>query len=159
MGIPSYFSHIVRNHSEIIKRLDKLKSINNIYLDSNSIIYDTLRIISKEYTGNDDAFEELLIQGVINKLDEYLHFIKPTGVVFIAFDGVAPVAKLEQQRTRRYKSYLLNDIRSKLDPTTENVWDKTAITPGTNFMKKLGEGITGHYIHGEKSYGANQIIV
>ena len=159
MGIPSYFSHIVKNHSEIIKRLDKLKSINNIYLDSNSIIYDTLRIISKEYTGNDDKFEDLLIQGVIDKLDEYLHFIKPTGVVFIAFDGVAPVAKLEQQRTRRYKSYLLNDIRSKLDPTTDKVWDKTAITPGTNFMKKLGEGITGHYINKEKSYGANQIIV
>ena len=92
MGIPSYFSHIVKNHSEIIKRLDKLKSINNIYLDSNSIIYDTLRIISKEYKNNDDVFEDLLIQGVINKLDEYIEFIKPSGVVFIAFDGVAPVA-------------------------------------------------------------------
>jgi 5'-3' exonuclease len=59
MGIPSYFSHIVRNHSEIIKRLDKLKSINNIYLDSNSIIYDTLRIISKEYTGNPETTTHL----------------------------------------------------------------------------------------------------
>ena len=68
MGIPSYFSHIVRNHSEIIKRLNKLKSINNLYIDSNSIIYDTLRIISKEYTGNNDDFEDLLIQGVIKKL-------------------------------------------------------------------------------------------
>ena len=153
MGIPSYFSHIVRNHSEIIKRLDKLKSINNIYLDSNSIIYDTLRIISKEYKNNDDVFEDLLIQGVINKLDEYIEFIKPSGVVFIAFDGVAPVAKLEQQRTRRYKSYLLNDIRSKLDSTSEKVWDKTAITPGTKFMRNLGERIMGHYINREKHYG------
>ena len=131
MGIPSYFSHIVRNHSEIIKRLNKLKSINNLYIDSNSIIYDTLRIISKEYNGNDEDFEDLLIQGVIKKLDEYIEFIKPNGVVFIAFDGVAPVAKLEQQRTRRYKSYLLGKIKSQLDSTVQNVWDKTAITPGT----------------------------
>ncbi len=159
MGIPSYFSHIVRNHSEIIKRLNKLKSINNLYIDSNSIIYDTLRIISKEYTGNDDDFEDLLIQGVIKKLDEYIQFIKPDGVVFIAFDGVAPVAKLEQQRTRRYKSYLLNNIRSKLDSTVQKVWDKTAITPGTKFMEKLGIKITNHYIHNEKSYGTNHIIV
>ena len=159
MGIPSYFSHIVKNHSEIIKRLDKLKSINNIYLDSNSIIYDTLRIISKEYKNNDDVFEDLLIQGVINKLDEYIEFIKPSGVVFIAFDGVAPVAKLEQQRTRRYKSYLLNDIRSKLDSTSEKVWDKTAITPGTKFMRNLGERIMGHYINREKHYGTKKIIV
>ena len=159
MGIPSYFSHIVRNHSEIIKRLNKLKSINNLYIDSNSIIYDTLRIISKEYNGNDEDFEDLLIQGVIKKLDEYIEFIKPNGVVFIAFDGVAPVAKLEQQRTRRYKSYLLGKIKSQLDSTVQNVWDKTAITPGTKFMEKLGQRIMNHYIHGEKNYGTDQIIV
>ena len=30
--------------------------------------------------------------------------IKPDNIIYIAFDGVAPVAKLEQQRSRRYKS-------------------------------------------------------
>ena len=49
MGIPSYFSYIVKNHANIIKKINKLEQIDNFYLDSNSIIYDTLRLISKKY--------------------------------------------------------------------------------------------------------------
>ena len=34
MGIPSYFSHIVKNHREILKKLCNLnKNINNLYLE------------------------------------------------------------------------------------------------------------------------------
>ena len=147
MGIPSYFSFIVKNHSKIIKRLEQLKSINNFYLDSNSIIYDCLREISLCYNGNNTKFENLLIKKVILKLDEYIKFINPSHKTLIAFDGVAPVAKLEQQRTRRYKSYLMEKIKKNITPKEEykTVWDKTAITPGTKFMKKLGNKIKKHY--------------
>ena len=46
MGIPSYFSYIVRNHPEILKQLqlNNLK-IDNFYLDCNSIIYDAIHNI------------------------------------------------------------------------------------------------------------------
>ena len=166
MGIPSYFSYIVKNHGEIIKRLNKLKSINNFYLDSNSIIYDVLRDISDQYNGNDLEFENILIHNVIKKLDSYIFFIKPTNNVYIAFDGVAPVAKLEQQRTRRYKSYLMTHITNKIKSDASNsnkqqmhVWDKTAITPGTDFMKKLGHQITNHYESNQKKYNVKKIIV
>ena len=50
MGIPSYFTHIVRSHRKIIKELllDRDK-VDNLYLDSNSIIYDSLyRILKKQ---------------------------------------------------------------------------------------------------------------
>ena len=43
-------------------------------------------------------------------MNEYISLISPKKTLIIAFDGVAPVAKLEQQRTRRYKSYLMEKI-------------------------------------------------
>ena len=43
MGIPSYFSYIVKNHSSIIIKYNpKSISVNNLYLDCNSIIYDVV---------------------------------------------------------------------------------------------------------------------
>ena len=103
MGIPSFFSYIIKNHPEIIKQIANNNLIfNNFYLDSNSIIYDSMRQI--EYQNNDREFEEELIKKVCKKIDEYIKIISPDGIIYIAFDGVAPVAKMEQQRTRRYKS-------------------------------------------------------
>ena len=103
MGIPSFFSYIIKNHPEIIKQIANNNLVfNNFYLDSNSIIYDSMRQI--EYQNNDREFEEELIKEVCKKIDEYIKIISPDGIIYIAFDGVAPVAKMEQQRTRRYKS-------------------------------------------------------
>ena len=42
MGIPSYFSHIIKKYGSIIKILTS-KNIHNLYFDSNSIIYDIIR--------------------------------------------------------------------------------------------------------------------
>ena len=145
MGIPSYFSYIVKNHSDIIKKLNYLKKIDNFYLDSNSIIYDTLRLISDSYKGDNSKFEKILIKETIKKINEYISLIDPKKTVIIAFDGVAPVAKLEQQRTRRYKSYLIEKITKTIEPQTKKIWDKTAITPGTKFMEKLGKEIKKYY--------------
>ena len=33
MGIPSFFSYIVRNNGSIIKKISKGQVINNLYLD------------------------------------------------------------------------------------------------------------------------------
>jgi 5'-3' exonuclease len=43
MGIPSYFSHIVKQHRTIIRPyLKGVEKISNLYLDCNSIIYDAV---------------------------------------------------------------------------------------------------------------------
>ena len=47
MGIPSYFSYIIKNHHKIIKEKHE-DSIHELYFDSNSIIYDSIRNILKE---------------------------------------------------------------------------------------------------------------
>ena len=156
MGIPSFFSHIVKNHRTIIKKITELEKMNNLYLDSNSIIYDCLRSI--EYD-TDMKFEKKLLKAICSKIDEYINVIEPDHTILIAFDGVAPVAKLEQQRTRRYKSDLEGKIRKQLNPDSKKSWDTRAITPGTKFMKKLNSYVKKYYHNKEKLYNVDKIIV
>ena len=158
MGIPSYFSYIVKNHSKILRKYsDFLQStkINNFYLDSNSIVYDCLRKI--EYTNKID-FEKKLINDVCEKIIEYILIIKPDNTIYIAFDGVAPLAKMNQQKNRRYKSHFEKSILQELGIFNNETWDKTAITPGTNFMKKLNNKVQ-KYFRDHKKFGVNNIII
>ena len=66
---------------------------------------------------------------------------KPKQLLFIAIDGVAPRAKMEQQRKRRYRSSLekkmINEILMKNNQKIKKNWDTNAIKPGTLFMLKL----------------------
>lgn len=164
MGIPSYFSHIVKNHSQIIKKYSDFLQINNVhnlYLDSNSIIYDCYRIIIDTHDFlNKTKFEMELIDMICLKIESYIQIIKPSNTVFIAFDGVAPVAKMDQQRSRRFKSNFEKKILAKIIPKTSNhFWDKTCITPGTEFMKKLNIGVSKFFKNKESKYNLNEIIV
>ena len=110
MGIPSYFSYIIKNYTNIIRKLPEIKSLNQIHhlmMDCNSIIYDAYRILETQHKINPvdkSTVESFLIKQVLDKIHGYIQFIEPTNSVFITFDGVAPFAKMSQQKTRRYKS-------------------------------------------------------
>ena len=130
MGVPSYFSYLIRNHREmLIKLFNFKKQINNLYFDSNSIIYDGLRFLSKDYKRykNDSDFERDLINLVCKHLEDYITEIKPNKRVMIAFDGVAPVAKLEQHRTRRHKSMLEKKVMDKIFLNKQSIPIKPSI--------------------------------
>lgn len=133
MGIPSYFSYIVKNYSNIIKSISYFYDVNNkidhLYMDCNSIIYDAVHNIKND---NIDDYEHIIIKYVIDKLLDYINIIKPDKTVYITFDGVAPFAKMNQQRTRRYKNLFINKINE-----TETTWNTSNITPGTKFMNRL----------------------
>ena len=139
MGIPSYFSHIVREHRDTIKELDNGMAIDNLYLDSNSIIYESVHELPYDGSSN---YEDRLIKLVCNKIISHVRTTQPRCRLMIAFDGVAPVAKLDQQRNRRYKSWVQTQVLSTCSskPITPS-WNTCAITPGTAFMTKLGKGV------------------
>jgi 5'-3' exonuclease len=93
-----------------------------------------------------DSITINIIKNVIAKIEYYIQTIEPKQHVIIAFDGVAPVAKLEQQRGRRYKSWYQNEItRSLFKNDKPDPWNTTAITPGTKFMAELNAMITEHF--------------
>jgi 5'-3' exonuclease len=119
MGIPSYFSYVLKNHNKIIKKLSQTKC-NQLYIDANSIIYD---VVNESITNiYEDVYNRIM--SIINKLNPEF--------TFIAFDGVVPLAKMKQQKQRRYKSWLTKQILN-----TNNSWNTNAITPGTTFMNDL----------------------
>ena len=136
MGIPCYFSKLIKNYPKILNKYDKI-TIYHFYLDCNSIIYDVVNSI-------EEKTDENIINNVIYKLEEYINTIQPKKSVYIAFDGVAPNAKLHQQRERRFKSYITNKTFST------SKWNTCQITPGTPFMRKLMETIENHFKSNKK---------
>ena len=169
MGIPSYFSYIIKNHSNIIRNLDYHQNIkktrfNHLYIDANSIIYDAFHKLEKEKNLdklNKDEIENLIIDAVIFNIQKYILYTKPTDTIFIGFDGVAPFAKMEQQRTRRYKSEFLSKLSFKngYQEVPKSLWNTTSITPGTNFMNLLSKRIIYEFSLHESKYAVKQIIV
>ena len=133
MGIPSYFTHIIRKYPKIITPFQHV--VHNFYLDSNSIIYDVVASMDK----NTAEFERVLIQLVCQKIDHYLSMVKPKRVI-IAFDGVPPMAKIKQQRERRYKGLITQNMIGQ-----SSSWNTIQITPGTIFMKQLNQGLQQHF--------------
>ena len=141
MGIPAFFSFIIKNHSNIVSKLsNNTIQVDNLYLDCNSLVYEAVYKMDASIT-NENMTNEI-ISRVIQNIKEYITLLKPSNSVLIAFDGVAPVAKLEQQRSRRFKSLYQNSIsKSIMKTTTPDPWNTTAITPGTLFMKTLDERV------------------
>ena len=160
MGIPSYFSYIVKNHSEIIQKYIKnLLEVHHLYLDCNSIIYDIYNKLNLDIITESITIQ--IIQGVISKIEDYIKIIEPSQTVIIAFDGVAPVAKLEQQRSRRYKSSYQNNISNMfLKKNKVDAWNTTAITPGTIFMSELNETVKNWFDSKKtQEMGVKEIII
>ena len=152
MGIPSYFSYLIRNHKEVLRRHDKLVEagviFDRLYMDCNSILYDCFRKIpASEYT------HAILLELTALEIEKYIEMISPTQYVYIAFDGVAPMAKMEQQRTRRYKSWFDACIMEKISNddkqtslTTTNKLTTSMFTPGTEFMNLLTVFIRDRFV-------------
>ena len=156
MGIPSYFSYIVKNHPDIIRRyIKKILTVDNLYLDCNSIIYDCVHSTD---LNNLDGLKSYapIISNVIQKIEAYIALIEPRKCVYIAFDGVAPVAKLQQQRERRYKAAFTADIGKQIfKDKAGDPWNTAAITPGTEFMSELNLRVSAHF---DEKYTSNSFV-
>lgn len=143
MGIPSYFSYIIKNYTNIIRKFHNCDKFHNLFMDCNSIIYDSYYELEEIY--NNAPFdillvEEQLIQKVISKIEYYIDFISPLNRVYVTFDGVAPFAKMDQQRLRRYKTQFMSKLSN-----VKKIWNTSAITPGTQFMDILNRRIKHHF--------------
>ena len=137
MGIPSYFSYVLKNH-KIIKKLSTVCASKNIslFLDANSIIYDVIHENESSESSNQKSID--IYNSVYDKIMAIIDKIKPK-FTFVSFDGVVPLAKMKQQKQRRYKSWLTKKILNV------NTWNTNAITPGTTFMNDLDDYLSSRF--------------
>lgn len=126
MGIPYYFYSLTQKYNDILS--NNLPIVPDIYcIDFNGIIHP----VAHEVMSSSGDVQENIFKALWEKV---VHYIETTHAkkFIICADGVAPLAKMVQQRKRRY----LSVYKNKLDDI-QAVWDTNAITPGTQFMDHL----------------------
>ena len=124
---------------------------DNLYLDMNGIIHPCCH---PEGGQPQPASEAEMFDNVAELLDNLVTTLRPAKVLYLAIDGVAPRAKMNQQRARRFRSQAdakesreaEQRLRAKMQaegiavpPPKPPSWDHNVITPGTKFMADLAE--------------------
>lgn len=150
MGIAGYFRSIIKKFSDtLVPVVPNEIQIHYLFMDFNSIVYNIVPTVLKKYEDKkltNITLEKKIIDEVV-KYTKHLvsDIVRPSKMLYIAFDGVAPRAKMVQQRSRRYKAIQIEEFQTKLR-TELGMEDKlnhfeTSIhmTPGSQFMTKLSK--------------------
>ena len=75
---------------------------DNLYLDANSIVHDCSH--GDDLGDVKPKTEKAMFEIIFHYIDRMVTAIKLRKLLYIALDGVAPRAKLNQQRSRRFRS-------------------------------------------------------
>ncbi|PPE00983.1 hypothetical protein GOBAR_DD01946 [Gossypium barbadense] len=182
MGVPSFYRWLVNKYPNIrVKAIKEhihghcvdTSSLNlngiefdNLYLDMNGIIRPEDQSVI-----HPSAYED-----IFTSIFEYI--VRPRKLLYVAIDGVAPRAKMNQQRSRRFGAANNDEIveaeedrlwrqfemEGKLVFSKEEceVFDSNVITPGTGFMYRLSkkpEDYIESRMNGDSSWKGIQVIV
>ncbi|KAF4125957.1 5'-3' exoribonuclease 2 [Geosmithia morbida] len=134
------------------------EEFDNLYLDMNGIVHPCSHPEDKPAPKDE---EEMMLE-VFKYTDRVVNMVRPRKMLVIAVDGVAPRAKMNQQRSRRFRSAqeaeekelekqefikLLkqqNGGESSLESNesiSKKAFDSNSITPGTPFMDILATSL------------------
>ena len=165
MGVPGFFLWLAKNYkgsnfifskSKLFKNIEKdnikklydqVSNLDYLLIDANCLIHPVcFKVLADNPKLKDkEKLEYKMIVATFEYIEKIINYVQPKKGVYLAIDGVAPVAKIKQQRYRRFKSVndreLQNNIRKKYEKEIPYFWNNSAITPGTLFMRKLHTSI------------------
>ncbi|KAJ5091467.1 5'-3' exoribonuclease 2 [Penicillium alfredii] len=135
------------------------EEMDNLYLDMNGIVHPCTHPEGKPPPANE---QEMMLE-IFKYTDRVVNMVRPRKLLMIAIDGVAPRAKMNQQRSRRFRSAqearendekkeelhkLLAKQQAKKtgdaivqEEVIQKTWDSNVITPGTPFMDILAASL------------------
>ncbi|KAK3402994.1 XRN 5'-3' exonuclease N-terminus-domain-containing protein [Sordaria brevicollis] len=145
MGVPKFFRWLSERYPAISQLIaeNRIPEFDCLYLDMNGIIHNCTHKDTSDVQFR--MTEEEMFIAIFNYIEHLFGKIKPKKLFFMAIDGVAPRAKMNQQRARRFRTALDNEkarekaIREGKELPKEEPFDSNCITPGTEFMAKLSQ--------------------
>jgi 5'-3' exonuclease len=139
MGIPSYYRQLLQDVPELVIKQHPTDALSWLFMDFNGLIYQCLqRADVPPYCETEkEQWETAFLEIVVHVTLEMIRQVAPTVGVFLAIDGIVPMAKMRQQRLRRFTSVWLRKQETHTTTDHQARWDTNAITPGTVFMTRL----------------------
>ncbi|KYK54533.1 5'-_3' exoribonculease Dhp1 [Drechmeria coniospora] len=201
MGIPAAFRWLSSKYPKIIspvieerpitmddgttipvdasKRNPNGEEFDNLYLDMNGIVHPCSHPEDRPAPKDE---EEMMLE-VFKYTDRVVNMVRPRKLLMIAVDGVAPRAKMNQQRSRRFRSAqeakekeldkqeLLKLVKQQnggiLPPehagvVSKKAFDTNSITPGTPFMDILASSLRywcQYKLNTDPAWGKLKVII
>ncbi|KAF8442606.1 XRN 5'-3' exonuclease N-terminus-domain-containing protein [Terfezia claveryi] len=158
MGVPKFFRWLSERYPAISQLIaeNRIPEFDCLYLDMNGIIHNCTHKDDDSPTFR--MTEDKMFIAIFNYIEHLFGKIKPKKLFFMAIDGVAPRAKMNQQRARRFRTALDADMARYIDLSAQRAlrqgvempsnppFDSNCITPGTKFMAKLTQQLK-YFIH------------
>ncbi|KAI8985950.1 XRN 5'-3' exonuclease N-terminus-domain-containing protein [Pilobolus umbonatus] len=177
MGVPAFFRWLSDKFPKVITTVaeEQSKVVNgvevpvdttkpnpngeefdNLYLDMNGIIHPCCHPVDKPAPDSEDA----MMIAIFEYMDRIVDIVRPRKLLYMAIDGVAPRAKMNQQRARRFRASQLAQVEQEANervaseleaigqahqlPAKKETFDSNCITPGTPFMAHLADCLRYH---------------
>lgn len=150
MGIPSFYKHIIESIGGVTSKV-RSAAPQFFGLDLNCAIYHCVKKVQRVTPfkpTEQRKWEDDLVRHVVAYIKQMRGIVNPTETLYIAVDGVAPMAKIKQQRMRRFKSAVGAETEARIKADAQGIpyepvprWDTNAITPGTAFMANLASAL------------------
>ena len=147
MGVPKFFRWLTERFPQINRRISEGRRaddyVDNFYLDMNGIIHTCTH--GDGIPAGAQPSEEEMIEKIFEYTERLINIAKPRKLCYLAIDGVAPRAKMNQQRSRRYRAprdaaqLAAQQAAQGFAPPSGPTFDSNCITPGTEFLCALGE--------------------